>query len=183
MAAAKTEATNTTAGETEDTLTQTLAGNSLIKNYVVASVAASAVPVPLFDIAAVTAIQLRMIQKLSHLYGKPFSEGVVRSIIASLGGSVVGIGVGAMAASLVKFVPVIGWAASIMSLPLIAGASTYAIGQVFQKHYAEGGTAFDLKTEDVKAYYKEQFEKGKVMAAEAKAKAKETAKDTLDAAA
>lgn len=176
MATAKTDTTepSTATPASEDTLKITLASSNLIKSYMVASVAASAVPMPLFDIAAVTAIQLRMIQKLSHLHGKPFSEGAVRSILMSLGGSVVGYGVGAMAASLIKVVPVIGWAASMMSLPVMAGASTYAIGQVFHKHYAEGGTIFDMNTDNVKAFYKEQFEKGKAMAAEAKAKTKET---------
>lgn len=146
-----------------------LVAENLIKDYVIASVAASIVPVPLFDIAAVAAIEMRMIQKLSELYGKPFSEGVGRNILASLAGGVLGYGVGAaVAVSLTKLIPGVGWMMGMVSLPVMSGASTYAVGRVFVKHYEGGGDIFDLSTEAMRSYYKEQFEKGKKLAAKVK---------------
>lgn len=148
-----------------------LVAENLIKDYVIAAVAASIVPVPLFDIAAVVAIELRMIQKLSELYGKPFSDGVGRSVIASLAGGVVGYGAGmAVAVSLTKLIPGVGWMMGMVSLPVLAGASTYAVGRVFVKHYEDGGDIFDLSTEAMSSYYKQQFEKGKALAAKARSR-------------
>lgn len=146
-----------------------LIAENLIKNYVIASVAASIVPVPLFDIAAVTGVQLRMIQKLSELYGKPFSANVGRNVVASLVGGVAGYGVGiTVASSLTKIIPGVGWMLGMVSLPVIAGGSTYAVGSVFVKHYEEGGDIFNLSTEAMRNFYKQQFEKGKALAAKVK---------------
>ena len=45
-----------------------------------------------------------------------------------------------------------------------SGASTYALGQVFKKHFAVGGTFLDFDTDRFQRYYDEQFEKGKTVA-------------------
>ena len=151
-----------------DGVARALSGESKIKTYVIASVTASIVPVPLFDIAAVTAIQLRMIQKLSQLYGTPFSESAVRNVITALAGGVLGYGVGAaVAISLTKAIPGVGWMLGMVSMPAIAGGSTYAIGRAYLKHFEEGGSVFDFDVESMRSYYDEQFEKGKKLAAEA----------------
>lgn len=156
-----------------DVIGRGLVAESLIKSYVLAATTASIVPVPLFDIAAVVAIQLRMIQKLSELHGKPFSESAGRGIIASLAGSVAGYGAGvAVGISLTKLIPGVGWMMGMVSLPVLAGASTYAVGRVFLKHYESGGTIFDLSTEAMRSYYKEQFARGKELVAKAKARKK-----------
>ncbi|MGU3493766.1 YcjF family protein [Xanthobacteraceae bacterium A53D] len=166
-----TEITAVAAAETEtvDVLARSLTADSTIKNYVIASVGASIIPVPLVDIAAVVGIQLRMIQKLSQLYGQPFSERIGRSVIASLAGGVIGYGAGVtVAVSLTKIIPGVGWMLGMASLPLVAGGTTYAIGHVFAKHFEDGGTMLDISPSKMQAYYREQFEKGKRMAAAAK---------------
>jgi uncharacterized protein (DUF697 family) len=172
---AAVEAAATVLPETDEKTV--LAAESTIKNYVIGAVSVSIVPIPLVDVAAVTALQLRMIQKLSQLYKRPFSEEVVRSLIAALGGSIVGYSAGMVGMSMVRIVPVFGWMLSLVSIPVMAGASTYAIGKVFVKHYEEGGTILDLNTEKLKAYYREQYEKGKAVAKAA------TGKSTTAAAA
>ncbi|TNC95014.1 MAG: hypothetical protein FD119_2801 [Stygiobacter sp.] len=168
---------------TPDSVGRDLVAENMIKDYVLAAVAASIVPVPLFDIAAVVAIELRMIQKLSELYGKPFSESLGRSVIASLAGGVVGYGAGmAVAVSLTKLIPGVGWMLGMVSLPVIAGAATYAIGRVFVKHYENGGDIFNLSADAMRAYYKQQFEKGKALAAKVKARKEAAATDDVAAA-
>jgi uncharacterized protein (DUF697 family) len=141
-----------------------LAADSIIKNYVIGAVSVGIVPVPFIDIAGATALQLRMIKKLSDLYKQDFSEEIVRSIIASLGGGFLGYGVGVMALSAIKTVPGIGWMMGMMSVPVFLGASTYAIGKVFAKHFDTGKTIFDLNVEAVKEFHREQLEKGKAIA-------------------
>jgi uncharacterized protein (DUF697 family) len=148
----------------EERAKRALAADGIIKNYVIGAVSVGIVPVPFIDIAGATALQLRMIKKLSDLYEKDFSEEIVRSIIASLGGGFLGYGVGVMALSAVKTVPGIGWMVGMMSVPVFLGASTYAIGKVFVKHYDEGNTIFDLNVKAWKEYHREQLERGKAVA-------------------
>ncbi|MEO1103780.1 MAG: hypothetical protein AAFW98_08655, partial [Pseudomonadota bacterium] len=107
------------------------------------------------------------------LYGQPFSERIGRNVITSLAGGVLGYGAGAtVAISLTKLVPGVGWMIGMASLPLVAGASTYAVGQVFVKHFEEGGSMANISAEMMQDYYREQFEKGKRVANAAKAKLK-----------
>ncbi|MCX2725803.1 YcjF family protein [Roseibium salinum] len=155
------------------TLNRELTADNLIKDYVIASVAASIVPVAFFDIAAVVAIQLRMIQKLSQLYGKPFSERLGRKVIYALAGGVLGYGAGyVVAASATKLIPGIGWMVGMVSLPVVAGGATYAVGRSIVQHYEEGGTLMDFNANKMRDFYKEQFEKGKDLARKAKSKVK-----------
>lgn len=175
-ASADTKTASVAASAGPDGVARALTGESKIKSYVIASVTVSIVPVPLFDIAAVTAIQLRMIQKLSQLYGTPFSESAVRNVITALAGGVLGYGVGAaVAISMTKAIPGIGWMLGMVSMPAIAGGSTYAIGRAYLKHFEEGGSVFDFDVESMRTYYEEQFEKGKKLAAKVKAEARKQA--------
>ncbi|MDE1145031.1 MAG: DUF697 domain-containing protein [Azospirillaceae bacterium] len=171
----------TPAPDVSHDLALTLLATSEIKDYVVAAVAVSVVPLPLVDVAGITAIQLRMIQKLSELYGKPFTKSLGSSVLASLVGTVGGLAGGLAVGSLIKAVPGIGWALSAATLPIAAGASTYAIGKVFVKHYEQGGSLWDLDTTKFKAFAHEQYEKGKELAKIAKKEAKDV-KESKEAA-
>ena len=159
--------------DAEFDVSRDLTADNLIKDYVIASVAASIVPVAFFDIAAVIAIQLRMIQKLSQLYGKPFSERLGRKVIYALAGGVLGYGAGyVVAASATKMIPGIGWMVGMVSLPVVAGGSTFAVGRSIVAHYEQGGTLLDFNAGKMREFYKEQFEKGKDLARKVKDKAK-----------
>lgn len=152
--------------EAGEGLSRSLSAESMVKTYVIAAVGAGIVPLPLLDVAAVAGIQLRMIQKLSEHYGKPFSAELGKSVITSLTGTLLGFGGGMVVASMLKFVPAVGWALGAAAVPVSAGAATYAIGKVFMKHYEDGGSLFDLDPKKLKAYYEQQFCKGKKLAEE-----------------
>lgn len=150
-------------------ITRDLSAQNLIKSYVIASIGAGTVPLPLFDIAAVVAIQLRMIQKLSQLYGKRYSERAARNTITGLLGGTLGYGAGYIVGfSAAKLIPAVGWMIGVASVPLFAGGSTYAVGRTLVHHFEEGGSLFDMNTSKLRAYYREQFQKGKDIAAEMK---------------
>lgn len=152
---------------------------NLIKDYVVGSVAVSVVPVAIFDIAAVVGIQLRMIQKLSELHDKPFSDKIGRKVIYALIGGFGGYGVGyVVAASAFKLIPGIGWAVGMASLPLVAGASTFAVGKSVARHYEQGGTLLDFNAKSMRQFYDEQFEKGKSVAKRSSKNSKATGPET-----
>ena len=58
-----------------------------------------------------------------------------------------------------------------VTMPVIAGASTYALGKVFKKHFEAGGTFLSFDSERMKKYYNEKFGEGKEVASELKKEA------------
>jgi uncharacterized protein (DUF697 family) len=128
-----------------------LTPEELIRNYVLLSIGAGILPFPVIDLAALTGIQLRMLYKLSEMFGVPYSEHRVRYLVNALVG---GAGSGLLAtgpvASLLKMIPVVGQLSGAAALPLVGGASTYAVGQLFLEHFRSGGTFETLDLEKAK---------------------------------
>ena len=152
----------------------------VINSHVLISMGAGAIPVPLVDIAAVTAIQLDMIRELSYLYDADFSEDLAKNIISAVaGGTLAKIG-----ASLIKTIPGVGSFLGGASMVALSGASTYAMGQVFVQHFKGGGILSDFDFDFAKKMYNQEFEKGKKFAEDLKkekkseGKAKEGATNT-----
>lgn len=137
---------------------------ALIKTYMPWSAGAGLLPMPLIDVAALIAVQLRMLSKISALYGLPFAESGVKSAVTSLLGSVVSTGVGASLGSLVKVIPVIGSLVGVVAVPGVYCAATYAIGRVFVSHFEAGGTFLDFDPQKTRAFFVAEYEKAKAQA-------------------
>lgn len=134
--------------------------NSIIKNHMIWSMGAGMIPVPIADLFAVSAIQLDMIRSLSKVYEINFKETEGKAIITALTGS----GLARLGASAVKFIPGIGSVLGGITRAALSGASSYAIGEVFKKHFETGGTFLDFDPARLGKYYDEMFEKGKEVA-------------------
>jgi uncharacterized protein (DUF697 family) len=134
---------------------------SLIKSYTIATMAITTVPVPVFEFVAVSAVQLRLIQQLAHLYEKPFGKEIGVSVLSSLLTTIGGALGTYAAAGLLRLVPVVGPALSLASGPITSGAATYAVGQVFRNHFEKGGSLLSFEAEKAKVYMHEQYEAGK----------------------
>ncbi len=134
--------------------------DTIIRNHIVWSMGAGFIPVPIADFFAVTAIQLDMIRQLSKIFDVDFKETSGKAIITSLSGA----SIARMGARAVKFIPGVGSILGGVTLAVLSGASTYAIGQVFKSHFANGGTFLDFDASRLKKMYDEQFEKGKDVA-------------------
>jgi uncharacterized protein (DUF697 family) len=65
-------------------------------------------------------------------------------------------------------IPVAGQVIGFVTMPITAGATTFAVGKVFNQHFASGGTFLTFDSEKVRGYYNSMFEKGKNVAAEMK---------------
>ncbi len=134
----------------------------LLKYHVWASAGVGLVPVPVADMVALTAIQINLVRKIAKAYDIPFLKDKVKNILGALLGSAIPSSAGLpLSASIVKSVPVIGQAVGALAMPVIAGASTYAVGKVFIQHFASGGTFLTFDPEKSKAYYTEMFGEGK----------------------
>ena len=134
--------------------------NSIIKNHMIWSMGAGFIPVPIADFFAVGAIQLDMIRQLCKVYEVDFKETEGKAVITALAGS----GLSRLGARAVKFIPGIGTAIGGITLAVLSGGSTYAIGEVFKTHFETGGTFLDFDPKRLKKFYDEKFEKGKNMA-------------------
>lgn len=155
--------------------------DTIIKNHIVWSMGAGLIPVPILDFFAVSGIQLDMIRQLCKLYDQDFKESQGKAIITSLTGS----GLARMGAkAMIKFIPGIGSVLGGVTMAILSGASSYALGEVFKKHFDTGGTFLDFDPERLKKMYNEKFEKGKKVAEQIKKendKIRETAKQADEA--
>lgn len=120
------------------------------------------IPIPIADIVALTAVQVKMLKELSDLYQVKFFEEKAKTVIGSLVTGLGSVGVGrTLAGSLFKLVPVVGPLLSVAGVPLLAGASTKAIGNLFAMHYESGGTLLDFDAAKMREYFAKEFEQAK----------------------
>ena len=137
--------------------------DKIIKSHVIASMALGLVPVPVFDIAALTTTQMSLLKQLCEHYEVSFTNFDLKSLLTSLlGGSLPIISVVGLS-SLVKIVPGFGSIAGMASLSITAGSVTYAVGKVFSKHFENGGTIENLDMKQARSLLKSEFEYGKSM--------------------
>jgi uncharacterized protein (DUF697 family) len=143
--------------------------DSIIKNHMIWSMGAGLIPVPIADILAVSAIQQDMIKQLALAYDVDFEQTRGKAYITTLTGT----SLARLGARAVKFIPGIGSVLGGVTMAALSGGTTYAIGEVFKKHFETGGTFLDFDPERLRNYYNEKFEKGKEIAEELR-KQKET---------
>ena len=128
-----------------------------VSRYVKWAAGLALIPLPLVDLAAITAVQVKMLSELADIYGVKFSDEIARSMITAVAG---GVGAGWVAAgaasTLVKMLPGVGTLAGIASLPAAAGVATYAIGKVFIAHFASGGTLLDGDIDRMREHFRRE---------------------------
>ncbi len=135
-----------------------------ISQHVTAATGAGFIPLPLADLAVVSGIQLDLLYRLCRLHGTPFTRQAARGVLTSLlGGAVPGLQSAFFASSGLKFIPGVGSAASFFATPVLAGASTYAVGRVFAEHLETGGTLLTFDAQKMKAHFEQAFQDGKRM--------------------
>lgn len=132
----------------------------IVNEHILWSMGAGLVPVPLLDIAAVSAIQLDMLKQLCSHYGVRYSESEGKVFLSALTGSLAA----KIAANALKLIPGIGSVIGGISMSILSGASAYALGQVAIGHFENKGTFANLDLETAKRAFDEQFERGKEVA-------------------
>jgi uncharacterized protein (DUF697 family) len=96
------------------------------------------VPLPVVNIAGITAINLRMVKQLSDLYQAPFERDRTRSLIVGLIGGAVPTGVGTATSSIMMWIMPGGMLLGLGASALTAGALTRGIGLVFIESFERG---------------------------------------------
>jgi uncharacterized protein (DUF697 family) len=137
--------------------------DSVIRNHMLISMGVGFIPLPFMDVIAAGAVQMDMIRQMCKVYDVEFKENQGKAIVSALTTSILTkMGV----RSALKLIPGVGTLIGGVTLAVFNGASTYALGEVFKKHFELGGTILDFDVDRVKKAYKEKFEKGKKVAEE-----------------
>jgi uncharacterized protein (DUF697 family) len=133
-----------------------------IRRYVLYSAGAGLIPIHYLDWAAVSGVQLKMLAEISKIYGVPFQENIGKAAIASVAGFIVphAAAVGTIG-SMIKAVPGFGGVAVAPLTAVLAGAYAWALGNMFIQHFESGGTFLNFNPEQVREYFKSQFEGAK----------------------
>ncbi len=150
--------------ETKEEKIQEKSSEDILKRHVYWAVGAGLIPLPVVDIAAVTAIQVDMLKQICSFYHIDYSEETGKTWISALVTSTMSSLIARFSASAVKFIPVIGTMVGATSMAILSGASTYALGKAFINHFENGGTFSNLNEEKVKEIYNEQVKEGKKIA-------------------
>ena len=133
--------------------------SEIIKNHVGFSLGAALIPLPGADLLAVSGVQLNMLRQLAKLYKVSFFDNLGKNTVSAIvGGSAARLG-----ASLVKAIPGVGTIIGELSMPILSGASTWALGRTVANHLHQGGTMENLDLTKAKKTYETEIEAGKKM--------------------
>jgi uncharacterized protein (DUF697 family) len=129
----------------------------VIKKHVVFSSGAGLIPIPLADLAAVTAVQVSMLEELAKIYQVEATQQVLQSFVTALTGGMLA----RLGASAIKAIPGIGSFLGGASMSIMSGASTYAVGQVAKNQLATTGNFAKVNLDEAKRAYTKAYESGK----------------------
>jgi uncharacterized protein (DUF697 family) len=155
--------------KSKDRARKALSAENIISKNMLIAMGVGIIPIPVVDFVAVTGVQIRMLRQLSELYGVPFSRETTKSVITALvGGALPAFTAFPVARWAMRYIPVVGWTLGAGAMSILSGASTYAVGKVFEKHFQSGGTILDLDLEKAKADFDDLLHVGKKKAVKTK---------------
>lgn len=131
---------------------------AIINKYTKWAAGLGFVPVPLFDLVTVGAVQAKMIYDLAvHYKQSPKQNAIKTAIGAVIGGHLsanVGYGLGV---GLSKLIPGVGSLIGALTTPAVAAATTQALGKVFNAHFALGGTLLDFDPKAIRESFQKEM--------------------------
>ena len=134
--------------------------DDIIRTHVLWAIGGGLIPIPIVDLVAVTGVQVDMIRQIAKAYDQSLTDSQAKVWISALSGSLVArFGAGA-----IKLIPGVGSIIGGVSMSIMSGATTYALGQVLRRHFDDGGSAYDFNADNFKDYFQDQFNKGKTYA-------------------
>jgi uncharacterized protein (DUF697 family) len=119
---------------------------TIVERHAVYAAVGGVIPLPIVNVASITAVIVRMVNVLSGLYSVPFERDRARAIVIGLMGGTVPTGLGAVTTSTLMYI-VPGSGLVGLAVSSIAGAAcTRSIGRIFIEHFESGATLHDLPT-------------------------------------
>lgn len=148
--------------------------DTIIRSHVIWSMGAGAlIPVPVVDTLGVAAVQMDMIRQMCKVYDIDFKDTQYKAVVTSITSSFLAR---TGAKSLIKLIPGVGTYIGGAAMGVMAGASTYALGEIFKAHFEAGGDLMNIDMDWMKQRFEENLEKGKEVAENLKKEADEQKK-------
>ena len=122
--------------------------NRIVDRHRLYAAGGGLLPLPVVNIAGVTAIILRMVKQLSVLYGVPFERERTRSLVVSIIGGAVPTGLGAATTSTLAWIIPGGLLFGLAVSAVTAGALTRGIGLVFVESFETDNAAPEIAAAD-----------------------------------
>ena len=138
--------------------------DKIIRQHTLGAIGVGLLPAPGVDFAGLLVIQSNMIREIATIYKVPFLKEAARNALTSLIGGTFLANAMPIFSSMIKSIPVVGQTIGMVTMPISCGASTYATGKVFIRHFEAGGDLFSFDPDKMKAYYKEMLKEGRKVA-------------------
>jgi len=132
---------------------------SLVNRHAALAAGVGFIPVLGVDIAALTGIQLNLINRLCQLYGVEFTRQAGLNVIVSLMAGTLPVALLSTTYSILKAVPVLGQFAGSAAMAVNSGAVVYALGRVMIRHFERGGDLLNFDAKQARAYFREQWKR------------------------
>ena len=136
----------------------------IITTHIIFAMTAGAIPIPVADIVAVTAIQYDMIKQIAEFYKVNYDDNKGKTLASSIAGATVS----RIGASALKAIPGVGTLLGVGSQVIMSGATTYALGKLFDSHFSCGKGLDSINLDSAKRQYNELLDKGKEYAKDLK---------------
>ncbi len=121
----------------------------VIQKYALFGTGSALLPNAFLNIAALTGIQVKMINDIGRIYGVDMDEHLTRTItstaISSLGGRIVAGGV----TRLLRFMSPLKFLFGGMTSAALSGFMTAETGEVYRQHFAAGGDPADITFQEI----------------------------------
>ncbi|MEM6429291.1 MAG: DUF697 domain-containing protein [Deinococcota bacterium] len=139
---------------------------TIIKNYTLWSLGAGLIPLPVADMVVVMRLQMSMIDELAMLYAhtpkaRGFFQYSGKTFVASLTGASAARVTASLARSAVKLIPGVGDVIGGLLMAPLAGASTYALGQVIVAELERPGDETEVDFKRAKRDFQRYLQEGR----------------------
>jgi len=131
---------------------------SLVRRHSALAAGVGLIPVAGVDFAALTGVQLNLINRLCQLYDVKFTRQAGLNVIISLISGTIPLALLTTTFSVLKAVPVVGQFAGSAAMSVNASAVVYALGHVMVRHFESGGNFLNFDAHQARAYFKEKLE-------------------------
>ena len=152
-----------TAEETLDIVREKLNDetNQLIAKATAKASTVAALPIPLFDVAAVTYIQVKLIEDLAELNGASV-DNKTRTIMSSAISAIVSKVLSDIAESVAKSANLGSILSGSLIKAAVSGFMTTITGEVYRDHFENGGTVDNIELSSYLNYFQAQLQSDRV---------------------
>jgi uncharacterized protein (DUF697 family) len=135
--------------------------DALIKRYALYGTATGLIPTFGLDVAALTAVQVKMIKDLADIYGYDIDDQMVRTTITTGVTALIGRLVTGLATSLTKAIAPLKFLVGGATQAALSGFMTAEIGKIYQARLSSGQNPSDITVSEIINHVVAQVQEGK----------------------